>query len=72
MTLFWFVCVCLVLCGLAVRREVTAVLEGLRLQIFGVRQRAVRPQRPPQPPPGAPRPAHYFLPPPRVITRPGP
>ena len=73
MTLFWLLCVCLVLCGLAFRREVTAVLDGLWLQVFGVRQRVVDPRRLPQPPqPSAPRPSHNFLPPPRVITRPGP
>jgi hypothetical protein len=73
MTPFWLLCVCLVLCGLAFRREVTAVLNGLRLQVFGVRQRVISPRRLPQsPPPSAPRPTHNFLPPPRVVTRPGP
>jgi hypothetical protein len=73
MILFWLLCVCLVLAGLAYRREAAALLNGLRLQIFGVRVRVPTPQRLPYPPrsPVGP-PAHNFLPPPRVITRAGP
>jgi hypothetical protein len=73
MTLFWLLCVCLVLAGLAYRRAAAAVLNGLRLQVFGVRVRVSRPQRlpcPPRAPVASPR--HNFLPPPRTITRAGP
>lgn len=73
MTLFWLLCVCLVLAGLAVRREVAAVLNGLRLQVFGVRVRVPSPRRLPEPPRSTvPPPGHYFLPSPRIITRAGP
>ena len=73
MTLFWLLCVCLVLAGLAYRREAAAALHGLRLQIFGVRARVPSPQRLPYPPRSTDLPPkHNFLPPPRVITRPGP
>jgi hypothetical protein len=73
MTLFWLLCVCLVLIGLAVRRDVAAVLNGLRLQVFGVRARVPSPQRLPYPPRfPVPPPAQNVLPPPRVVTRAGP
>jgi hypothetical protein len=73
MTLFWLLCVCLLLGGLAVRRDAAAVLHGLRLRFFGAPVRVKTPP-PPAPPPcsGAPRPAPDFLPTPRVLTRPGP
>jgi hypothetical protein len=73
MILFWLLCVCLVLAGLAYRREVAAALHGLRLQLFGVPARVPSPQRLPYPPRSTdPLPAYNFLPPPRVITRLGP
>jgi hypothetical protein len=70
MSLFGLLCLCLVLGGLAFRREVRAVLGDLRLRLFGVRVRVVRSgppaaaEHPRNSPPG-------FLPPPRVRTRPG-
>jgi hypothetical protein len=73
MTLIWLLCVCLVLAGLAVRREIAAVLNGLRLRIFGVPVRVPTPRRLPYPPRSAvPPPEHNFLPPPRVVPRAGP
>ncbi len=72
MTLFWLLCVCLVLAGWAYRGAAAAVLNGLRLQVFGVRVRVSRPQRRPYPPRyPEPPPAQNFLPPPRIITRAG-
>jgi hypothetical protein len=72
MTLYWLLCVCLVLAGWAFRREVAAVLNGLRLQVFGVRVRVLRPHRRPYPPRyPEPPPAQTFMPPPRISTRPG-
>jgi hypothetical protein len=73
MTLFWLLCLCLVLGGLAFRRAVVDTINGLRLQVFGVRVRVPSPQKLPHPPRSvAPQPARYSLPPPRVRTRPGP
>jgi hypothetical protein len=71
MTLFCLLCVVLTIGGLAFRREALRTLEGLLLQWFGVRVRAVR--RPASEAPAQVRgraspPA--FLPPPRVVTRP--
>jgi len=72
MILFWLLCVCLVLVGLAFRREATALLRELRLQVFGTRVRVPSPLRLPYPPRStAPPPAQNLLPPPRVVTRPG-
>jgi hypothetical protein len=70
MSLFWLLCLSLVLGGLIFRREVRAALGDLWLAFFGVRVRVSRPRRParldrPRSPP------HDFLPPPRVLTRPG-
>jgi hypothetical protein len=70
MTLFCLLCVCLVLVGWTVRREVRAALRGMRLWLFGARVRVGRPPEPPAarrsaaPPPGPP--------PFGVATRPGP
>jgi hypothetical protein len=71
MTLFWLLCLCLVLGGLALRREVRAALGDLRLALFGVRVpvRRLRTSGPPGRPRNSP---HEFLPPPRVVTRAGP
>ena len=67
MTLFWLLCVCLVLAGLTVRRELAAVVNGLRLRFFGVRVRVATPRGCPYPPRSAVLPPeHYFLPPPRL------
>jgi hypothetical protein len=73
MTLFWCLCVWLVLGVLAFRQTIRAALEGLRLRLFGapvrvpVRQplsrsfrRVALPSR------------HAYHPPFRVTTRPGP
>jgi hypothetical protein len=71
MSLFWLLCLSLVLGGLVFRREVRAALDDLRLTFFGVRVRVSRPRLPT--PPDRPRKApHDSLPPPRVITRAGP
>jgi hypothetical protein len=71
MSLFWWLCLSLVLGGLAFRREVRAALGDLWLAFFGVRVRVSRPRVPalPDRPRHCP---HDFLPPPRVITRAGP
>ncbi len=71
MSLFWLLCLSLVLGGLAFRREVRTALGDLRLQLFGVRVR-VRRWPVPVPPDRPCNPPHDFLPPPRVITRVGP
>jgi hypothetical protein len=73
MTLFWLLCVSLVLGGLAFRHPLRGALDDLWLYWFGVRVRAVRPQGPP-PDPGrsaVPPSRHDFLPPPRGINRAG-
>jgi hypothetical protein len=71
MILFWFLCVCLLLVGLALCTEVRAALGDLWLHCFGVRVRVRRLNR--QTGSVAPRsPPHDRLPPPRVITRSGP
>ncbi|HWG44008.1 MAG TPA: hypothetical protein VN688_14615 [Gemmataceae bacterium] len=71
MTLFWLLCVCLLLVGLAVCPQVRAALEDLWLHWFGVRQPVPRSSERPIPVP--PRsPPHDRLPPFRVITRAGP
>jgi hypothetical protein len=72
MTLLVLLCVCLVLGGWTVRREVCAAIGALRLHVLGVRVRAAaRPAQPvthglAAPPPPA------FPPPPTTATRPGP
>jgi hypothetical protein len=71
MTLFWLLCVCLVLGGLAVRPEARTALGNLRLHLFGVRVRASRPRQGPAQP-ACPLWRHDFLPPPRGIPRAGP
>lgn len=71
MTLFWLLCVCLVLGGLVVHREVRAALADLWLSWFGICVR-VRSERVPRRRTAAPPPRHDPLPPFRVETRPGP
>jgi hypothetical protein len=44
MSLFWLLCVSLVVGGLVFSREVRAALGDLRLQFFGVRVRVTRPR----------------------------
>jgi hypothetical protein len=73
MILFWCLCVSLVLGGLALRREVRAALEDLRLHLFGVRVRVRRVPTGPAPRRRASPPSrHDFCPPPRVVGRAGP
>ncbi len=72
MTLFWLLCVSLVLGGLAFRRQVREALDGLWLRLFGVPVR-VRARRPvPHARSTAPPGQHNLLPPPRVSSRAGP
>src|SRR5262249_39200127 len=49
MTLFWLLCVSLVLGGLAHRRELRSALQDLWLHWFGVRVRVPHPARLPAP-----------------------
>jgi hypothetical protein len=73
MTLFWLLCVILVLGGWAVRPERQVFWEDVRLRLFGVRVRVPSPRRPPRiDRHAAPSPRHDFLPPPQVGTRSGP
>jgi hypothetical protein len=67
MTLFWLLCVSLVLGGLAHRREIRAAVHELWLQWFGVRVRVARPERPSALSPRTPR--QGSLPTPQVATR---
>lgn len=73
MTLLCLLCVSLVLVGWALRREVRATFEAIRLHFFGVRVRVLRRPEPPRTDrhriaaPAAPP-----WPPPIVATRPGP
>ena len=71
MILFWLLCVCLLLVGLAAFPDIRSGVADLWLHWFGVRQRVPRASERPIPVP--PRsPPHDRLPPPRVITRAGP
>jgi hypothetical protein len=68
MTLFWLLCVCLLLVGLAVYPEIRVRVGDLWLHWFGVRQPVpCSPRRPVSAPPRSP--PHHPLPPPRVLTR---
>jgi hypothetical protein len=72
MILFWLLCVSLVLGGLAFRRELLTILDGLWLHVFGVPVRA-RTSRPAlRACTTAPPRRHDPLPPPRVSFRAGP
>ena len=73
MTLFWLLCVSLVLVGLFFRRELRKALREVRLHLFGVRVRARRLD--PQarlPRFGDAPPCENLLPSFRVVTRAGP
>lgn len=81
MSFFWLLCLCLVLVGVFFGREVRAALGDWWLAWFGVRVRAVKPDsRTPgrsgvSPPYDGCNPhlsPHDLMPPPRVVTRPGP
>jgi hypothetical protein len=75
MILLGSLCICLVLVGLAFRRQLRTALEGLRLRLFGVPVRVPsRPVRPlpPRPVAAPSRPGSLSLPPPRFINRAGP
>ncbi len=73
MILISFLCVCLMLAGLAFRHTIRTTLEGFRLFLFGVPVRVPvrRPLSAPDRPVASPS-RLGSLPPPRVVTRPGP
>jgi hypothetical protein len=81
MILIWCLFVCLMLAGLAFRHSIRTTMEGFRLFLFGVPVRvpARRPnvsgtlgKRAGLDRSVAPASREVLLPPPRVVTRPGP
>ena len=73
MILFGCLCLCLVLIGLAFRRQAGTALSVLRLRLFGVPARVpARPVRPAPSRPVAVHPWHGAVPPPRIVSRSGP
>ena len=73
MTLFFPLCVCLLLTCLALRHRIRTTLEDTRLHLFGKRVRVpARPHRSGLDRPAAQASRHRVWPPFRVSTRPGP
>jgi hypothetical protein len=73
MILLWYLCLCLVLAGLALLCRARPALENLWLHLFGVRVRVARPRPPVAPPVSRLPPSRSdHWPTPRVETRPGP